>query len=158
MSDSGGGAAMDLLKLTALDEEDLEVVSAHMQDAVLRIGDMRYLRRAGTFALVANRFVWATAAGEEGPAVRRRTGLRIGRVRKVRVRRIRQGAPDAVVNLLALTFQPGGKGGEDAIELAFSGGGTIRLEVECIEVQMRDLGEEWPTASLPRHDLEGAEG
>jgi hypothetical protein len=158
MNDSGGGAAMDLLKLTALDEEDLKVVSAHMQDAVARIGDMRYLKRAGTFALIANRFVWATAAGEEGPALRRRTGLRISRVRKVRVRRIRQGAPDAVVSLLALTYRPGSGGGEDAIELTFSGGGTIRLDVECIEVQLRDLGEEWPAAGLPRHDLEGAEG
>lgn len=149
---------MEHLKLTALDEEDLRVVSAHMQDAVARLGDMRYLPRVDTFALLANRFVWTGEAGKETRGLRRRTGLRIGRVRRARARRVRLGAPEAVVSLLALNYTPGADGGDGTIEITLSGGGSIRLDVECIEVQMKDLGEEWPSAHVPHHDLEAGDG
>lgn len=135
------------LKLTALDQEDLAVVSAHMQDAVLRLGDLRNLRNQKQFALIANRFAWS----EEKPE-RRRTGLHFGRVTGVRVLRIRQGDSDAIVSLLALSFEekdaPSGE-----IVLTFSGGGAIRLQVECIEARLSDLGPAWATAHRPLHDV-----
>jgi len=152
---NGAARPMQLLKLTALDADDLAIISAHLQDAVARIGDIAFLRRQATFALVANRFVW-TAAGVGAPAgERRQAGLAINRVRRARSTRIRQGAPDAVVSLLAITFTPEAEGAGGAIDLTFSGGGAIRLEVECIEAQLSDLGEAWATANVPRHDLDG---
>ncbi len=144
---------MALLKLTALDAEDLAVISAHMQDAIARIGDIAYLPREGTFALVANRFAW-TGDGDSRTGQRRLTGLNIKRVRGVRSSRVRQGAPEAVVSLLAITFTPDAEAAGGSIDLTLSGGGTIRLEIECIEMQMSDLGEEWQTPNVPHHDLD----
>jgi hypothetical protein len=145
---------MQPLKLTALDAEDLAVISAHMQDAVARVGDFTYLARHGTFALVANRFVLTGEPGTSKPGQRRQVGLSISRVRRVRSSRIRRGAADAVVSLLALTFTADAGGAGGTIELTFSGGGAIRLEVECIEAQMSDLGDTWETPNVPRHDLD----
>jgi len=146
---------MQMLKLTALDADDLAVISAHMQDAIARIGDMTFLRRQGTFALVANRFVW-TGEDDGAPVGQRRlTGLSINRVRRARTQRLRQGAPDAVISLLAITFEPDAEGAGGTIVLTLSGGGAIRLAVECIEVQMSDMGEEWQTGRVPHHDLDG---
>ena len=66
-----------MLKLSALETEDLEIISAHMQDAVVTVGDIRYLKAARTFALIGNRFLWQT---QKPPYERRRTGLSFGRV------------------------------------------------------------------------------
>jgi hypothetical protein len=143
-----------MLRLAALDTDDLAVISAHMQDAVARLGDFAFLRRQGTFALVANRFVWVREPGGEKTGQRRQAGLSINRVRRARSTRIRQGAPDAVVSLLAITFAPEPEGAGGTIELTLAGGGAIRLEVECIEVQMSDIGEAWATPNVPHHDLD----
>jgi hypothetical protein len=146
---------MQMLKLTALDADDLAVISAHMQDAIALIGDMTFLRRQGTFALVANRFVWTGEGERQSDGQRRLTGLSINRVRRARALRLRQGARDAVVSLLAITFEPDAEGAGGTIVLTLSGGGAIHLEVECIEAQMSDMGEEWRTSRVPHHDLGG---
>ncbi|GGH11291.1 hypothetical protein GCM10007036_08240 [Alsobacter metallidurans] len=142
---------VNALKLVALDDEDLAVVSAHLQDAVLKVGDITWLPREKRFALVANRFAWEAQRTETGE--RRRTGLSFARVLKVQRSRVRGDAPDAVLNLLAVTFQP-----TDApsglVTLVFSGGGAIRLEVECLEAEMRDLGPAWETPNRPVHQLQ----
>ena len=139
---------MDTLKLVALDPEDLAVVSAHLQDAVLKLADIAWLAREKRFALVCNRFDWEAADG--GQRLRRRTGLNFGRVLKVQ-HRLAENAPDAVVNLLAVTFEEG-EAPSGAVTLVFSGGGAIRIEVECLECEMRDLGPMWETPSTPRHE------
>jgi hypothetical protein len=143
---------MPPLKLSALDEDDLAVISAHMQDAVLTVGDIRYLRGARKLALVANRFDWEGGSGET--AERRRTGLQFARVRRVLSQKIRRDAPDAVLSLLAIRFTPGDHPPGGEVELTFSGGGALRLDVECIEAAMKDLGEAWVTRSVPRHTLD----
>jgi hypothetical protein len=139
---------MSKLKLNALDPADLEIISAHMQDAVVTIGDIRYLKRPRKFALIANRFLWQT---EKPPFERRRTGLSFDRVLEAKSQRIRQGADDAVLALLAISFiadaEPSG-----TIVLTFSGGGQINLKVECIEARLEDLGPAWETPNLPSHD------
>ncbi|HTN97175.1 MAG TPA: DUF2948 family protein [Nordella sp.] len=139
---------MTMLKLTALDPADLEIISAHMQDAVITIGDIRYLKAARKFALIGNRFLWQT---QKPPYERRRTGLAFDRVLEAKSQRILQGADDAVLSLLAITFtsdeEPSG-----TIALTFSGGGTIGLKVECIEARLEDLGPAWETPNLPTHE------
>lgn len=145
------------LKLIALDVEDLKVMSAHLQDAVVRVGDMVFLKEEKRFAAVANRFDWATALGKSGTSSsayeRRRTGLRFERVLGAQVYGFDLKDKSAALALLAISFEP--SGGPEAVEgdvtLTFSGGGAIRLEVECLEAEMTDLGAVWAAARPPKH-------
>jgi hypothetical protein len=139
---------MASLKLTALDPADLEIISAHMQDAVITIGDIRFLKASKKFALIANRFLWQT---QKPPYERRRTGLSFDRVLSAKSHRILQGADDAILSLLSISFTPG-EDPSGTIVLTFSGGGAINLEVECIEARLEDLGPAWETPNLPSHD------
>ena len=139
---------MSNLRLSAFDTADLEIISAHMQDAVVTLGDIRYLKQAGKFALIANRFLWQN---EKPPYERRRTGLSFDRIREAKSHRIRQGVDDAVLALLTVSFIPAEEP-SGTIVLTFSGGGQINLEVECIEARLEDLGPAWATPNLPSHD------
>lgn len=141
--------AMDLLKLAALDESDLEVISAHMQDAVLKRSDIRYWRAKGKFAIMANRFAW-DAPADRGQYQRRLSGLQFARVLSARSSGISRDG-EIVLSLLSLGFEPG-EAPSGAVVLTFAGGGTIRLEVECIEAQLDDLGPAWETAHAPSHE------
>lgn len=138
------------LKLYAFDAEDLAVLSAHLQDAVLKASDIAYLARERRFALVCNRFDWAAA--EAGECQRRRTGLRVERVTAVKGRAVPRGE-DTVLELLAIHFEPeGGESPGGTMELVFAGGGAIRLSVECVEAAMDDLGPMWAGVAVPKHD------
>ena len=141
------------LKLVALDSEDLKVISAHVQDAVLQVGDMAYRPSEHRFAAIANRFDWAPATGAYGgePRLeRRRTALRFDRVLEAKCQGIDPRSKWQVLELLAIQFEetepPGGY-----ITLFFAGGPAIRLKVECIEAEMRDLGAAWKARRLPEH-------
>lgn len=141
---------MDRLKLVALDEEDLTILSAHVQDAVLKVGDLKYLRGQQSFVLPMNRFAWERKSGAlRGPPERRNSVLHFGRVTGAASTGL-PGNPADVLSLLTLRFHasepPAG-----AVELVFSGGAAIRLQVECIEAQLGDLGGAWEAASRPRH-------
>jgi hypothetical protein len=143
---------MDLLKLIALDEEDLKVVSAHLQDAVLRVADMAFLPRERRFAVLLNRFDWLSAetkAAQEGFR-RQRCGLRFEKVLNAQIKNISLQRRSDALELLAIDFEehnpPGGY-----ITLTFAGGGAVRLEVDCIEAELRDLGLVWKTGKKPIH-------
>ena len=135
-----------MLKLAALDSEDLAVISAHMQDAVIKVGDLALNAPRLQFALIANRYAWDEARERQ----RRRTGLHFDRVLKVRSHNIRRGDKEAILSLLSIGFAATDAPAGDIV-LTFSGGGTIRLSVECIEAQLQDLGPAWSTASTPQH-------
>lgn len=146
------------LKLIALDAEDLQVISAHVQDGVLRVSDMAYLPREKRFALVLNRFDWTAAVasatgGGRRQFERRRAGLRFERVMSAKVQGFDLNDKSAVLALLAIGFEPASAA--DAVEgdvtLTFSGGAAIRLHVECLEVELKDLGAVWVTAHPPEH-------
>ena len=144
---------MDLLRLVALDQEDLAIVSAHLQDAIVRVGDLAYLQNERRFALIGRRFDWEANPGE--PPRRRLTGLHFERVQAVRVKGIDRSRPDAVLDLLAITFEerdpPSG-----TMTLIFAEGAAIQIDVECIELQMKDLGPVWEAGGRPSHDLDAA--
>ena len=140
----------ELLKLAAVDEEDLAVISAHVQDAVLKVGDMVYQPRQQRFALAMNRFGWECEGGEKRFYERRRAALVFDRVRNVRVSGIDRSESEAVLELLAVRFVPGALP-EGTVELCFAGGGGLRMDVECIEARLADLGEAWPTPHKPHH-------
>ena len=140
---------VSMLKLSALDTEDLAVISTQMQDAVLLVGDMQYSRLRKQFVVLANRYAW----DETETPQRRRTGLHFDRVLGVKSIGIDLSEKDAVMSLLSVTFaEMDAPSGE--VLLTFSGGATIRLIVECLEAQMNDLGPAWSTAHVPHHDVE----
>ena len=155
---------MDQLRLNAVDEDDLAILSAHSQDAVVRTADCQFFPAEHRFLMPMNRFVWEKAASRgraglfsRGPEhERRRTVLRFDRVRRVqRNAATPLGGAEEVLALLALRFTateaPSG-----LIELVFAGGSAIRLDVECIEAQLTDLGAAWSTANRPDHETPAA--
>ncbi|WP_336485769.1 DUF2948 family protein [Methylobacterium nigriterrae] len=144
---------MELLKLAALDPEDLTIISAHLQDAILRAGDLTYLAAEHRFVLCVRRFDWSAGPGE--PPRRRLAGVHFERVLGVRTRGIAPGRhADATLSLLAVTFEPG-DAPSGAVTLVFAGGAAIRLEVECVEVRLKDLGPVWEAQERPAHDPQG---
>jgi hypothetical protein len=143
---------MSGLKLLAQDDEDLKIISAHLQDAIMRVGDMVYLPRRRRFVAVMNRFCWEDC-GEHQAGARVQAGLHFDSVLKVQSRDVRQDDPDAVAGLLAVNFTPDADGGGN-IDLVLCGGGLIRLTVECIDACLRDLTEPRPAVARPEHNLE----
>jgi hypothetical protein len=146
------GGDREPLKLGALDEEDLAVISAHMQDAVILVGDMSYSKKRSQFAMLGNRFDWDGQGRKPGKGgERRRAGLHFNRVSAVRSKNIRIGRDDAVLSLLAIGYEAGDQAPAGVIELTFSGGGVVRLEVESIDAALADLGPVWDTPNVPDH-------
>jgi Protein of unknown function (DUF2948) len=149
------------LKLIAFDTLDLGIISAHLQDAVLRVGDMAYLPKEKRFVAIANRFDWAnahvasqkTARGAKADNERRRAAVRFERVNAAKVQGFDLKDQRTALALLAVTFEPmGGADSPDGnVTLTFSGGAAIRLNVECIEIELKDLGAAWATKSSPEH-------
>lgn len=139
------------LKLLALDDEDLRVVSAHMQDAVFKCDDLKYWPSRKQFALAANRFAWEETDKNARPFERHRAALVFKQVRSVRSIGFDRQNGESVLSLLAMTFEKDGDGPEGAIELVLAGGGSILLDVDCIEVQLADTGGAWETKLRPRH-------
>ena len=139
------------LKLLALDDEDLAVVSAHMQDAVFKCGDLHYWPAKNQFAIAANRFAWEETEAGSKPFERRRAALVFKQVRGVKSAGFDRTKEDLVQSLLAVTFEKDGDGPDGSIELVLAGGGSILLDVECIEVQLADTGGAWETKLKPRH-------
>jgi hypothetical protein len=143
---------MEPLKLVALDAEDLTVISAHMQDAVLKAGDITFWKSDSRFALLARRFDWEGA--DSGQKRRRLSALQFGRVLSVQAQGIDAALKERVLSLLSVTFtstspaldEPGGE-----ILLIFSEDAAIRLGVECVEAQLTDLGPIWEAAAAPEH-------
>jgi DUF2948 family protein len=137
---------MDPLKLVALDRDDIEVVSAHLQDAILKVADIRWRPNENRVVVCVNRFDWEAAHGTAHQFRRRRAALRFDRVSACKCRDLSAVQKDQVLNLLAVTFEPKNQNGHDdepepagTVTLMFSGGGMLRLEVECLEVELADL-------------------
>jgi len=139
-----------LLKLAAADAEDLEMLSARLQDAVGKLKDFAWLPKQRRFVALVNRFRWEEA---KGPGTRVQAVLRFDSVSKVQSVNVKQGAPDAVVSLLAIKFIPAGESDPAGIiELALAGGGTIRLTVECIDAELADQTAPWAARAKPDHE------
>jgi hypothetical protein len=147
---------MDTLKLVALDKDDLEVISAHVQDSVVKVADVLWRPNEQRLVVALNRFDWEQAQGGAPEYQRRRSALRFDRVLSCKCRNVDPGGKDKVLNLLAVAFEesdpPAG-----IVTLAFSDGATLRLQVECLEAEIADLGPVWTTTCCPCHADEAAE-
>lgn len=140
--------------LGAEDAEDLEILSAQLQDAVAQVKDFVWLPKSHRFAALFNRFKWEKAQNKRSDNLRVRSRLAFDRVLSVKSHRIRRD-PQAVASLLALRFDRGADGDPSGtVELVFSGGGIIRLEVECIDASLADVSEEWAARGRPSHEVE----
>ncbi|MER8534941.1 DUF2948 family protein [Mesorhizobium sp. M1005] len=142
---------MNGLKLVALDDQDLSIISAHVQDAVMKVSDLEYLPSVKRFVLTMNRFVWEVKSGFlRQHNERRQAVLHFDRVLGAKTSGIARDKPDEVLSLLAISFlaldKPAG-----IVELIFSGGGAIMLDVECIEARLADVGGAWEATSRPVH-------
>ena len=142
---------MELLKLVALDRDDMEVVSTHLQDATLTVGDVRWRPTEKRLVIGLARFDWAGSICEAAQFQRRRTALRFDRVNSIKCRNVNCKDRRVMFNLLAVEFDesdpPGG-----VVTLIFSGGAALRLEVECLECELVDLGPMWTETCRPTHD------
>ena len=141
---------MDTLKLVALDKDDLEVISAHVQDAVVKVSDVLWRPKEQRLVVALNRFDWELAQGGAPEYQRRRAALRFDRVLSCKCRNVDRDRKDQVLNLLAVAFSehdpPSG-----VVTLTFSDGAVLRLEVECLEAEIADLGPVWTTTCCPSH-------
>jgi len=144
----------NLLKLVALDREGLGVISAHVQDSCLRRTDMKWLPERKRFLLSAMRFDWAGA--KEGRNERIGSVLRFERVLSVSHLGLAGRDEDSVLNLLAVTFEKTDPPSGMAL-LAFADGAIVRLKVECLEAELRDVGPRRPAQECPGHALTRAE-
>ncbi|MCC6890172.1 MAG: DUF2948 family protein [Hyphomicrobiales bacterium] len=138
------------LKFVALDPDDLEVVSAHLQDAEVRVADVHWRPQEKRLVLALDRFDWLAFHAETPELRRRRAALRFDRVLSCKCKQMRPDGRDALLNLLDVEFKatnmPAG-----IVTLVFSGGPALRLEVECLEVELVDLGP-LPADCLPPLD------
>jgi hypothetical protein len=146
---------MDQLKFVALDREDLEVISTHLQDAAVKISDILWRPGEKRLVIALNRFDWLSALGDKPELRRCRCALRFERVNAFKCRNVDPAAKDETLNLLAIEFDetspPGG-----AVVLICSGGAVLRADVECLEAELADLGQTWAAAACPMHATDDA--
>ncbi|MEJ6404044.1 DUF2948 family protein [Yoonia sp. 2307UL14-13] len=143
------------LRLKALDAEDLSVIATLTQDAIFPASEMQYDRKARRFGLLLNRFRWEDAAN----ATARKRGyervqavLAFEDVTRVQTQGVDKSDPDMVFSLLGISFTPGDDG-TGRIELTLAGDGVIGLDVETLEVILRDVTRPYvaPSGKAPTH-------
>jgi hypothetical protein len=151
MPDDGDAA----LKLRAEDADDLAIISACLQDSLVAVRDLAFLPQDRTFLMVANRFRWEGAVrAERGEVGYQRVlcGITFSAVAGVSYIGFRRSEGERILSLL--TIRGGRDGDGSTIQLEFSGGAAIRLEVTHVLCLAQDLGEPWPTQWQPQHDVD----
>jgi hypothetical protein len=138
-----------VLKLLAEDSEELGIVAAAVQDALVKPQDIKFDKRTRTFGLEVNRFQWERA-GKRPPYFRSRAILAFAGVETVRSRGVSRDI-DAVHDLLDIHFEPAAEPPGGTLTLTFAGKTQIQLAVECIDVTLMDTGTAWPTPRKPDH-------
>jgi hypothetical protein len=171
---AGGVPGAAPLKLRVHDAEDLRALAACLQDALVPLADVTYLKAEKRFVMVANRFMWERGAraapvpepveasaeagtdarfdeAEAGPInYRVNCAVTFDRVRNVGFRGLDPREKDQILNLLTIELEPG-EVTPGAVRLVFAGGGAIRLEVRDLRCHLEDVGEPWPTHWRPNH-------
>ncbi|ARE39266.1 hypothetical protein RGUI_1125 [Rhodovulum sp. P5] len=147
--------AEEPLRLVALDADDLQVISALAQDAVLPVTEMTWDRRSRRFSMLLNRFRWEdrTAAERRGrPVERVRSVLSVSGVDHVASQGFDRRDDDLVLSLLSVTFEAG-EDGAGRVALTLAGDGAIAVDVECLEVTLTDVTRPYaaPSGKTPEH-------
>jgi hypothetical protein len=162
-SDASKSRQETALRLRAEDAEDMAVIAACLQDAVVLQGDMAYLPKLRRFALVVSRYCWeddppsgdARGGRPLGRGRRVRTGLHFDGVLKVDTLGLDRHDAAQALALLTIVAEPSADAGA-ALLLMFAGGPIVRLTVECIDCHLADVGPSWETPRQPRHPVDEA--
>jgi hypothetical protein len=138
------------LRLMAEGAEDLEVISALLQDAVGKSVDLAWLPRARRFAVVVNRFRWER---KDAAAERVQSGLSVENALRVRARGIIPRQEGTVLNVLRLSWEPTGAAEDPSgvVRLICSEGVEFAIEVEALDVRVSDITRPWEAERRPRH-------
>lgn len=148
---------MSKVKLQAEDAADLEVMAAHLQDAILRVGDFVWLPKLRRFAGMGTRFCWEHVdVGKDRPKrgksyYRTRSGFHFDSVLGVRARGFDRQDDEAFLVVLGMVFEPD-EDGAGTVRIAFAGGAELSLDVECVDASMSDMSAPWPTDQMPQHE------
>jgi len=139
----------DRLKLSALDAEDLGVISAAVQDSLVAVRDCAYFAGEKRFVLLLNRFCWEADPGVDAQFWRVHAALVFNEVDAVHHHRIPLQQPDRVLELLAVELEKDG-----SVTLRFAADRLIRLEIGRLACHLGDVGEPWATPWKPAHPVE----
>ena len=141
------------LNLGAMDPEDLQVVSSLSQDAIFPITEMIWRQGERRFAILINRFRWEDQGRTRHAPERVQSLLVIDNVLRVASQGIDRNDRDTVLSLLFVTFEPGEEGSGHLI-LTLAGDGAIRLEIEALDVTLKDVTRPYraPSGKAPNHD------
>lgn len=131
------------LRMLAADADDLQIMSAALQDSILRPVDIVWEKSARRVTIALSRFCW------ECGGTRVMAAMQFGDVQAVKSRRLPRG-PESALELLAIDFEPVEAPGGRVI-LMFAGGGDLRIDVECLDAVVTDLSERWPARVAPAH-------
>jgi hypothetical protein len=142
----------DALRLKAEDGPGLEVLSAALQDSVLHAGDLSYDARARRFTALINRFRWEKA-GKRGPFERVRAAFAVESVTAVKTAKLNRADKRAIASVLSLAFEPDREPPGGVLRVLLAGGGEIRLDLECVDALLMDMGSPWPTPRKPNHEV-----
>ncbi len=148
------------LRLLAMDKDDLQVVSAALQDAIAHVGDIRFEPKARTLTILFNRYRWEAGGCENNCGERAYSALQLGDVTRVQQRGMTCEQKGDLVACLAMDFEPGEAPG-GAVLFRFCHGGDLRVEVDCIDAVLADVSEPWPAHRAPHHtatDADAVEG
>jgi hypothetical protein len=139
------------LKLLAETSDDLKILSAVLQDAILRVGDIHFNRDAATLTITASRFMNEHKNGAAGQRIK--TGLRFNNVLYLRAKAIDRSNPDAFIVLLSIEYSVDKKKPSGEVTLVFAGGGELKLKTELLEARLVDFSEPRTTDSQPLHPI-----
>ncbi len=141
------------LNLGAMEEEDLRVISSLAQDAVFPITEMTWQPAKRRFGLLLNRFRWEDQGRERHGPERVQSLLVVDNVLRVASQGIDRSDQDTILSLLAITFEPGTEGAGHVL-LTLAGDGALRLEVEAIDVTLKDVTRPYraPSGKVPHHE------
>jgi hypothetical protein len=144
------------LRLVAQDAEDLKVIAALLQDAVLPVTELKYDARQRRFAALLNRFRWEDRVEAErvGRAYERvRSLLVVEDVRKVQSFGFDRAEKDLVLSLLSMSFEPG-EDGTGRLTLTLAGDGAVALDVEALDLRLDDVTRPYraPSGKVPHHE------
>ena len=140
------------LKLLALNGDDLKVLSAHLQDSVVLVKDIIFLKKSRTFLMMVNRFMWEDIElGIFRENKRIRCAVKFENVLQVKSRNINQKKKDKILELLSIDSEV--KNNKKELLITFAGNNEIVLMVEEINILLDDVGLPWKVKHVPKHQL-----
>lgn len=141
------------LRLFTEEAEDLKIIAAAVQDAVVKAGNLKYEQKKRRFGLEINRYRWEAAPTRKGqPGERVRALLAFDGVLNVKTRAVTKSDPELILSLLNVEFTPDAEPPGGKVTLLFAGDGEIELTVEALDASLIDSDYVWPTRHVPSHE------